>query len=78
VHCGPDGIYVSALGNATGDGPGGVFLIDHETFEVLGRWEVERGPQRLAYDMCDYGRRLHFWDLHKRKHLQEIDFGPEH
>jgi len=51
VHCGPDGIYVSALGNATGDGPGGVFLMDHETFEVLGRWEVERGPQRLAYDM---------------------------
>jgi methanethiol oxidase len=109
VHCGPDGIYVSALGNATGDGPGGVFLIDHETFEVLGRWEVERGPQRLAYDMwwhlgydtvvtsewgtpntvenglvpeillgANYGRRLHFWDLHKRKHLQEIDFGPEY
>ena len=24
-----------------------------------------------------YGRRLHFWDLHKRKHLQEIDFGAE-
>src|SRR5262245_31400519 len=23
-------------------------------------------------------RRLHFWDLHKRKHLQEIDFGPEY
>jgi hypothetical protein len=21
---------------------------------------------------------LHFWDLHKRKHLQEIDFGPEY
>ncbi|WP_455854696.1 selenium-binding protein SBP56-related protein [Ensifer canadensis] len=21
---------------------------------------------------------LHFWDLHKRKHLQEIDFGEEH
>jgi methanethiol oxidase len=51
VHCGPDGIYVSALGNADGDGPGGVFIIDHETFEVLGRWEVERGPQQLAYDM---------------------------
>jgi methanethiol oxidase len=109
VHCGPDGIYVSALGNATGDGPGGVFLMDHETFEVLGRWEVERGPQRFAYDMwwhlgydtvvtsewgtpntvenglvpeillgANYGRRLHFWDLHKRKHLQEIDFGPEY
>ena len=25
-----------------------------------------------------YGRRLHFWDLHKRKHQQEIDFGEEH
>jgi selenium-binding protein 1 len=25
-----------------------------------------------------YGRRLHFWDLHRRKHLQEIDFGPEY
>ena len=51
MHCGPDGIYVSALGNADGDGPGGVFIIDHETFEVLGRWEVERGPQQLAYDL---------------------------
>ncbi len=50
VHCGPEGIYVSALGNATGDGPGGIFLMDSESFEVLGRWEVDRGPQRLAYD----------------------------
>jgi selenium-binding protein 1 len=25
-----------------------------------------------------YGRRLHFWDLNKRKHLQEIDLGEEH
>src|SRR5207253_7147552 len=24
VHCGPDGIYVAALGNAEGKGPGGV------------------------------------------------------
>ena len=23
IHCGPDGIYGSALGSATGDGPGG-------------------------------------------------------
>ena len=30
VHCGPDGIYVSALGNPEGDGPGGIFLLDHE------------------------------------------------
>ena len=50
VHCGPEGIYVSALGNAAGDGPGGIFLMDSESFEVPGRWEVERGPQTLAYD----------------------------
>jgi selenium-binding protein 1 len=109
VHCGPDGIYVSALGNAEGKGPGGVFIMDHETFDVLGRWEIDRGPQNFAYDIWwhlghdtlvssewgtpdmiedglvpalllggKYGRRLHFWDLHKRKHLQEIDFGEEY
>lgn len=50
VHCGPDGIYLSALGNPDGDGPGGIFVLDHYTFEVLGRWEVDRGPQFLAYD----------------------------
>src|SRR5215211_4651260 len=49
-HCGPDGIYVSALGAPDGNGPGGVFVIDHDTFEPLGRWEVDRGPQRFAYD----------------------------
>jgi selenium-binding protein 1 len=50
VHCGPDGIYVSALGNADGDAPGGIFVLDHETFEPLGRWEVQRGDQELHYD----------------------------
>ena len=76
---------------------------------MLGQWEIDRGPQKLAYDFwwhlghdtmitsewgtpdtfenglvpeillgSKYGRRLHFWDLHKRKHLQEIDFGEEH
>ena len=25
-----------------------------------------------------YGRRLHFWDLHKRRHLQTIDFGDKY
>ena len=109
VHCGPDGIYVTALGNAEGKAPGGIFVMDHESFEPLGRWEVDRGPQQLAYDGwwhlgydtlvtsewgtpdtfenglvpeillgSGYGRRLHFWDLLKRKHLQEIDFGEEH
>jgi selenium-binding protein 1 len=55
VHCGPDGIYLSALGNPEGDGPGGVFLLDHEDFSVKGAWEQDRGPQELAYDF--------FWHL---------------
>ena len=109
IHCGPEGIYVSALGSPDGEGPGGVFLLDHFSFDVLGQWEVERGPQYLAYDFwwhlghdtmvtsewgtpnmienglqpdlllnSKYGRRLHFWDLRRRKHLQEIDLGEEY
>ncbi|HEY7467535.1 MAG TPA: selenium-binding protein SBP56-related protein [Dehalococcoidia bacterium] len=50
VHCGPDGIYMNALGSPNGDGPGGIFMLDHETFDVKGAWEKERGPQHLAYD----------------------------
>src|SRR5690606_38042880 len=50
VHCGPDGIYVNALGDVNGDGPGGIFVLNHQTFEPKGRWEKERGPQHLAYD----------------------------
>ena len=83
--------------------------MDHETFDVLGRWEVDRGPQQFGYDAWwhlghdtmvtsewgtpdmfenglvpelllggKYGHRLHFWDLQKRKHVQEIDLGPEY
>ncbi|MEV0347304.1 selenium-binding protein SBP56-related protein [Nonomuraea sp. NPDC050680] len=110
VHCGPGGIYLSALGGADGnDGPGGIALLDHTTFEVLERWEVDRGPQYLAYDFWwhinhdvlitsewgtpsmiengvvaelllghKYGHKLHFWDLRKRKHVQEVDLGEEH
>jgi len=50
IHCGPDGIYGSALGSASGDGPGGIFLMDANTFELKGQWEKDRGPQQLAYD----------------------------
>src|SRR3954468_23352143 len=109
IHCGPDGIYVSALGNPDGDGPGGIFLLDHDDFSVKGAWENDRGPQELAYDFWwhlnqgtvitsewgtpkmvengligelllsnQYGHKLHIWDLEKRKHVQEIDLGPEH
>lgn len=53
VHCGPEGLYISTLGGAGADGtegPPGVFLMDCESFEVLGKWEIERGPQKLHYD----------------------------
>lgn len=109
IHCGPDGIYVSALGNPEGDGPGGIFLLDHDDFSVRGQWERDRGPQELSYDFWwhlnlgtvitsewgtpnmvedglvgelllgnRYGHRLHVFDLESRRHVQEIDLGPEH
>ncbi len=51
VHCGPEGVYISALGAPDGNGPGGTFLLDPETFDIRGRWEIDRGPQQLAYDL---------------------------
>jgi selenium-binding protein 1 len=51
VHCGPDGIFISALGAPDGNGPGGTFVLDPETFNIRGRWELDRGPQELAYDL---------------------------
>ena len=108
IHCGPDGVYMSALGSPDGGGPGGVFLLDHDSFDVLGRFEVDRGPQFFGYDFWwhlghdamltsewgtpnmiedgvnpelllggKYGRNLHVWDLHKRRHQQALDLGPE-
>jgi selenium-binding protein 1 len=57
LHCGPGGIFMSALGGANGhDGPGGVALLDHDTFEVVGAWEHDRGEQYFAYDV--------WWHLH--------------
>ena len=50
IHCGPEGIYVSALGAPDGAGPGGIFLLDHLSFDILGQWELDRGSQFLAYD----------------------------
>jgi selenium-binding protein 1 len=50
VHCGPNGIFLSALGAPDGEGPGGIFVLDPESFEVLGKWEIDRGPQYLGYD----------------------------
>src|SRR5258707_4746487 len=34
IHCGPGGIFLFALGGANGnDGPGGIALLDHDTFD---------------------------------------------
>ena len=48
------GIFCSALGSTTGDGPGGIFCNGSGKLEILGKWEIER-PQYLAYDF--------FWHL---------------
>ncbi|RBY82871.1 selenium-binding protein [Geodermatophilus sp. TF02-6] len=51
LHCGPDGVFLTCLGGtADGDGPGGIALLDHATFDVLRAWETDRGDQYLAYD----------------------------
>lgn len=50
LHCGPDGVFLTCLGGAGSEGPGGIALLDHDTFDVIGRWETDRGPQYLAYD----------------------------
>jgi methanethiol oxidase len=51
VHCGPGGIFLFNLGGANGnDGPGGIALLDHDTFEVTGAWEQDRGEVYFGYD----------------------------
>src|SRR3954465_1871719 len=51
LHCGPDGVFLTCLGSGDGDeGPGGIALLDHATFDVLRAWETDRGPQYLHYD----------------------------
>ncbi|MGZ4435520.1 MAG: selenium-binding protein SBP56-related protein [Trebonia sp.] len=37
LHCGPDGVFLTCLGGAGSEGPGGIALLDHDTFDVLGR-----------------------------------------
>ncbi len=110
LHCGPDGVFLTCLGGANGhDGPGGIALLDHTTFDVIGPWESNRGSQYLAYDAWwhlnrntlissewgtpsmiedgvdpelllgqEYGHKLHFWDLARGAHLQEVDLGAHH
>ena len=110
LHCGPDGVFLTCLGAAEGaEGPGGIAVLDHSTFDVIGPWEKSRGPQYLAYDAWwhlqqntlvssewgtpsmiedgvvpelllanKYGHSIHFWDLDKGEHVQEVDLGEQH
>lgn len=53
IHCGPEGIYVSTLGGGGADGtdgPPGIFIMDCETFDIIGRYEIDRGLQDKQYD----------------------------
>lgn len=53
IHCGPEGIYVSTLGGGGEDGtdgPPGIFIMDCQTFEIQGRYEMDRGIQDKHYD----------------------------
>ncbi|MEL6564079.1 MAG: selenium-binding protein SBP56-related protein [Pseudomonadota bacterium] len=53
IHCGPEGIYVSTLGGGGADGtdgPPGIFIMDCESFDILGRYEMDRGIQDKHYD----------------------------
>src|ERR1700683_4222780 len=45
VPCGPGYLYVSCLGGGDAEGPGGVALLDHASFEVIGQFEKDRGDQ---------------------------------
>ncbi|MEO0677907.1 MAG: selenium-binding protein SBP56-related protein [Pseudomonadota bacterium] len=53
IHCGPEGIYVSTLGGGGEDGtdgPPGIFILDCQTFDIIGRYEIDRGAQSKHYD----------------------------
>lgn len=69
IHCGPDGVFLTCLAGPTGgdDEPGGIALLDHDTFDVLRAWETDRGPQRYAYDA--------WWHLN-RNVLISSEWGP--
>ena len=49
-HCGPEGIYLNGLGGVNGEGPSGIFMLDHDGFQLRGPWELDRGAQYLGYD----------------------------
>jgi selenium-binding protein 1 len=67
VHCMPGNVItISMLGNAEG-GPGGGFMaLDAKTFDVLGRWETDKGNIQFMYD---------FWYQPRRNMLITSEWG---
>ncbi len=49
VHCLPDSIVISMLGDSQGNGPGGFLTLD-EDFNISGRWERGMDGMRFNYD----------------------------
>src|SRR5215213_109723 len=67
VHCMPgERIVVSMLGNEDGTTAGGFAMLDARTFEVLGRWEDDRGACQINYD---------FWYQPRHNVLVSSEFG---
>jgi selenium-binding protein 1 len=67
AHCMPGGIVtISMLGDAEGNLPGGFAVLDSETFDVVGRWENDKGDQQLMYD---------FWYQPRKNMLLSSEWG---
>lgn len=49
VHCLPNSLLISMLGDSSGDGPGGFLALD-EDFNVSGRWDQGADGMRFNYD----------------------------
>ena len=49
VHCLPDRIMISMVGDGEGNGPGGFLLLD-EDFNVAGRWDRSTDGMNFNYD----------------------------
>src|SRR6476646_7824991 len=74
VHCGPGGIFMSALGGTDGaEGPGGMALIDHDTFAMI---ENGLNPEDLLGRK--FGHHVNFWSMSERKLTQRVDLGDQH
>ncbi|MDJ0596784.1 MAG: selenium-binding family protein [Pleurocapsa sp. MO_226.B13] len=49
VHCLPERVMISMLGDGEGNGPGGFLLLD-ENFDIAGRWEQQAEGMQFNYD----------------------------